>query len=267
MTMAPLVVDGQSLRRQLGRRDGRARAGSPRSTSNTGKELWRAYSTGPDSMVRIGADFKPFYSWMQGKDLGVTTWPANAWKHGAGAVWGWVTYDPGPQPRSTTARATPVRGTPRSAPAQPVDERRVRAQCGRRDGEVGVLSSRRTTSGTTTASTRTSSSTSPINGQTRKVMVQFNRNGFAYTIDRTTGEVLVAKPFGHENWATGHRPEDGDADRRTRRSTPCRRAAGCATSARPTSASRTGSRRRSRRARACSTCRFRTSAWTTRDAR
>jgi alcohol dehydrogenase (cytochrome c) len=42
----------------------------------------------------------------------------------------------------------------------------------------------------------------PINGQTRKVMVQFNRNGFAYTIDRTTGEVLVAQPFGHENWAT-----------------------------------------------------------------
>jgi glucose dehydrogenase len=38
-------------------------------------------------------------------------------------------------------------------------------------------------------------------------MVQFNRNGFAYTIDRRTGEVLVAKPFGHENWATGIDPK------------------------------------------------------------
>ena len=47
----------------------------------------------------------------------------------------------------------------------------------------------------------------PIDGRTRKVMVQFNRNGFAYTIDRTTGEVLVAKPFGHENWASGIDPK------------------------------------------------------------
>jgi alcohol dehydrogenase (cytochrome c) len=41
----------------------------------------------------------------------------------------------------------------------------------------------------------------PWNGTRRKVMVHFNRNGFAYTIDRTNGEVLVAKPFGHQNWA------------------------------------------------------------------
>lgn len=43
----------------------------------------------------------------------------------------------------------------------------------------------------------------PINGTMRKAMVQFNRNGVAYTIDRATGEVLVAKPFGYENWASG----------------------------------------------------------------
>ena len=41
----------------------------------TGKDVWRAYNTGPDDQVKIGADFKPFYSWMKGKDLGVTTWP------------------------------------------------------------------------------------------------------------------------------------------------------------------------------------------------
>ena len=76
----------------------------------------------------------------------------------------------------------------------------------------------------------------PVNGQPRKVMVQFNRNGFAYTIDRATGEVLVAKPFGHQNWASGHRPKTGmpivEPDKQTRPS----RDAGCATSARPTSA-------------------------------
>jgi alcohol dehydrogenase (cytochrome c) len=43
----------------------------------------------------------------------------------------------------------------------------------------------------------------PWKGQDRKVLVQFNRNGFAYTIDRQSGEVLVAAPFGNLNWATG----------------------------------------------------------------
>ncbi|HET8655453.1 MAG TPA: PQQ-binding-like beta-propeller repeat protein, partial [Longimicrobiaceae bacterium] len=45
--------------------------------------------------------------------------------------------------------------------------------------------------------------TLPIDGKLRKVVVQFNRNGFAYTMDRQTGQVLVAAPFGHENWSTG----------------------------------------------------------------
>lgn len=31
----------------------------------------------------------------------------------------------------------------------------------------------------------------PIKGQNRKVLVHFDRNAYAYTIDRTTGEVLV----------------------------------------------------------------------------
>lgn len=62
--------------------------------ADTGREAWRAYSTGPDDLVKIGADFKPFYPWLKGKDLGVSSWPEDAWKQGGGAVWGWVSYDP-----------------------------------------------------------------------------------------------------------------------------------------------------------------------------
>src|SRR4029453_16190641 len=40
-----------------------------------------------------------------------------------------------------------------------------------------------------------------IKGTPRKVLVHFDKNGFAYTIDRTTGEVLVAEPFVSLNWA------------------------------------------------------------------
>jgi alcohol dehydrogenase (cytochrome c) len=41
----------------------------------------------------------------------------------------------------------------------------------------------------------------PINGQTRKVVMFANRNGFFYTIDRVTGKIIVAKPFVETTWA------------------------------------------------------------------
>ena len=40
-----------------------------------------------------------------------------------------------------------------------------------------------------------------INGQTRKVVMVANRNGFFYTLDRATGELLVGKPFTDTKWA------------------------------------------------------------------
>jgi glucose dehydrogenase len=37
-------------------------------------------------------------------------------------------------------------------------------------------------------------------GQRRKTLVQFNKNG-SRTLDRATGEVLVAEPYVEVNWA------------------------------------------------------------------
>jgi alcohol dehydrogenase (cytochrome c) len=43
-----------------------------------------------------------------------------------------------------------------------------------------------------------------IGGQTRKTLVHFDRNGFGYTLDRATGELLVAAKYDPAvNWATG----------------------------------------------------------------
>ena len=41
----------------------------------------------------------------------------------------------------------------------------------------------------------------PINGQTRKVVMFANRNGFYYTLDRNTGKIIVAKPLVVTTWA------------------------------------------------------------------
>lgn len=50
-----------------------------------------------------------------------------------------------------------------------------------------------------------------VGGRTRKVIMQANKNGFFYVLDRATGEVLSVKPFAFVNWARGidpatHRP-------------------------------------------------------------
>ena len=43
----------------------------------------------------------------------------------------------------------------------------------------------------------------PIKGQTRKVIVHPDRNGYVYVLDRTTGEVLSASPFAYINTTRG----------------------------------------------------------------
>jgi len=40
-------------------------------------------------------------------------------------------------------------------------------------------------------------------GMPRKLLIQANRNGFYYVLDRQTGEFLLGKSFGNQNWAEG----------------------------------------------------------------
>src|ERR1700743_1502997 len=53
-----------------------------------------ATAPGPDKDVLIGPGFRSFYSSDNGTDLGVKTWPTDAWKTGGGTMWGWIAYDP-----------------------------------------------------------------------------------------------------------------------------------------------------------------------------
>ena len=42
-----------------------------------------------------------------------------------------------------------------------------------------------------------------VNGQMRKVMMQTNKNGFLYVVDRTNCKLIAAHPFTNVNWASG----------------------------------------------------------------
>lgn len=47
----------------------------------------------------------------------------------------------------------------------------------------------------------------PIKGQTRKVLLHADRNGFFYTIDRATGQLISATPFVRQSWNKGFAPD------------------------------------------------------------
>jgi alcohol dehydrogenase (cytochrome c) len=58
-----------------------------------------------------------------------------------------------------------------------------------------------------------------VDGQQRKVVMQLNRNGFLYVLDRTNGHLISAKPYEKVNWATHidmetGRPVESDVSKR-----------------------------------------------------
>src|SRR6185437_12249544 len=93
ITMAPIIADGKVIVGDSGGEMG-VWGWIAGLDLKSGKLLWRARSTGADKDVLIGPNFKPYYGWMQGKDLGLTSWRGQQWKIGGSAVWGWISYDP-----------------------------------------------------------------------------------------------------------------------------------------------------------------------------
>ncbi|MDQ6925229.1 MAG: PQQ-dependent dehydrogenase, methanol/ethanol family [Candidatus Eremiobacteraeota bacterium] len=205
MTMAPLVAGDKVYVGNSGGEMG-VHGWLAALDVHTGKELWRAFSTGPDSLVRINNTYKPFYAWLSGRDLGATSWPADAWKHGAGASWGWVSYDPD---LDMIYHGTSNPGPWNAAQRQGLNL--FTSAVLARDANTGYA---RWAFQFTPHNQWDYDGVNdnvladmPVNGRERKVMVQFNRNGYAYTIDRQTGEVIVVKPFSFLNWASGIDPK------------------------------------------------------------
>jgi PQQ-dependent dehydrogenase (methanol/ethanol family) len=195
MTMAPLVVKDKVLVGNSGGEFG-VRGWITALNANDGKIAWRAYNTGPDADCLIGANFKPFYKQDQGKDLGVQSWPPDAWKIGGGTVWGWISYDP---ELDLIYHGTANPG-PWNADQRPGDNKWTSGIFARRpdtgeaiwfyqwaphdlydyDGinEQILLDL-------------------PVGGQMRKTLVRPERTGYVYVLDRGTGEVLSANAFVH----------------------------------------------------------------------
>jgi PQQ-dependent dehydrogenase (methanol/ethanol family) len=195
ITMAPLVVKDKVLVGNSGGEMG-VRGWLTALDAASGRIAWRAYATGPDKDVLIGPRFKPFYDHLRGGDLGVHSWPGEAWKQGGGSAWGWISYD---------AELNLVYyGTGNPGPWNP-DQRpgdnKWTAGLFARDADTGEAVWFYQTSPHDLFDYDDVNESIlvdlPLNGTTRRTLLRANRDGYVYVIDRTTGEVLSADPFVH----------------------------------------------------------------------
>ena len=181
-TIAPLVVKDKVIVGVAGGEFG-IRGFIDAYDAQTGKRAWRFYTIpGPG-------------------EPGNDTWAGDSWKIGGAGVWVTGAYDPeqnlvfygtgnpGPDYHSESRKGDNLYSD--SLVALDADTGRLRwhYQFTPHDvhdwdaTEVPVLAD------------------ITIAGQPRKVVMFANRNGFYYTLDRTTGKVIVAKPFVTTTWA------------------------------------------------------------------
>src|SRR5947209_59441 len=184
-TSVPLVIKDKVLVGTSGGDDG-VRGFVAAFDANTGKECWRFWTIpGPG-------------------EFGSESWPGDMYLRGGGTTWMPGTYDP--------ELNTVYWGTSNPAPDFDGDPRpgddlytdcllAIDADTGRLKWhfqftphdlfdydatETAVLADQR------------------VGGSTRKVLIEANRNGFVYVLDRVTGKFLSATPFVHKlNWAKG----------------------------------------------------------------
>jgi PQQ-dependent dehydrogenase (methanol/ethanol family) len=173
---------------------------------NTGKQVWKAFSTGPDQEMLIDPD--KTMTWTDGalkpvgKDSSLKTWKGDQWKNGGGTTWGWYSYD---KALNLLYYGT---GNPSTwNPAQRPGDNKWSMTIFARDVDTGAA--------------KWAYQMTPfdewdfdgvnemiladidVKGKPTKVLVHFDRNGFGYTLDRTNGALLVAEKYDPTvNWAT-----------------------------------------------------------------
>jgi alcohol dehydrogenase (cytochrome c) len=193
LTSAPLVIDDKLIVGGSGGDRG-ARAHIDAFNADTGERLWQTYS--------VPAPGEP----------GGDTWKDtnNAWKHGGGSFWQTGSYDP--------ATKLTIWGTGQPVPmfdpeyrpgdnlftnstvAFDVATGKMKWYFQYTPGdfldfdEVGIQQLVDT----------------KVNGEDRKIVAHFGRNGFFYTLDRTNGQFIASQQYAQKvNWTDGIDPKTG----------------------------------------------------------
>lgn len=160
---------------------------------DTGKKLWRRYT--------IPAPGEP----------GSETWPKNsdAWKYGGGPTWRSGSYDPELDlVYWGTGNAEPYDPRPREG----MDSLYTSSVLAIRPKTGEVVCYFQYTPNDiydVDGSDEQVLADIQIDGRPRKVMIQANKNGFMYMLDRTNCKLIAAHPYVKVNWASGIDPKTG----------------------------------------------------------
>ncbi|MGK7653639.1 methanol/ethanol family PQQ-dependent dehydrogenase [Roseovarius sp. B08] len=168
-----------------------------------GSQAWRAYSMGPDEDILVDPENTTHLGEPVGENSGTNTWEGDQWQIGGGTTWGWYSAD---LDENLMYYGT---GNPSTwNPSQRPGDNRWSMTIMARDIDTGeakwfyqmtphdewdydgvnemILTEQE------------------IDGEERKLLTHFDRNGLAYTMDRVSGELLVAEKYDPVvNWTSG----------------------------------------------------------------
>ena len=191
LTVAPLAVNGVLVTGISGAEFG-IRGFIDGWDTETGKHLWRRYTIPARG------------------EKGNETWPqdSNAWETGGGSAWITGSYDPeldlmywgigNPAPWASQSRDGDNLYTSSVLAMRPTT------------GEiVWYYQFTPTDAYDYDACWEMINADIDVGGQKRKVVMQLNRNGFLYVLDRTNGKLLAANAFEKVNWASHVDKETG----------------------------------------------------------
>ena len=173
----------------------------------TGKLVWKGYSEGTDAEMIM--DPQKTMTWTNGKmapvgkDSSLKTWQGDQYKLGGGTTWGWYSYDP---KLNLVYYGSGNPGT--WNPSQRPGDNKWSMTLWARDLDTGsvkwVYQMTPHDEWDFDGINEVPLIDVTIGGKKVPALVHFDRNGFGYTLNRETGELLVAQKFDPTvNWSTG----------------------------------------------------------------
>jgi len=201
-TSAPLVVKDKVLVGTSGGEFG-VQCSLAAYDANSGNLLWRAYSEGPDDQILVDPEKTTSLGKPVGKDSSLKTWQGDQWKIGGGCTWGWISYDPQLN-LVYYGSGNPSTWNPMQRPGDNKWSMTIWARNPDNGVAKWVYQMTPHDEWDYDGVNEMILTDQQINGTVRKLLTHFDRNGLGYTLDRETGELLVAEKFDPAvNWTTG----------------------------------------------------------------
>jgi PQQ-dependent dehydrogenase (methanol/ethanol family) len=180
-----------------------------------GKLSWRCQSNGTDQEVCLTPDSNKAHPehGTAGHNISLSSYPGDEWKRGGGSPWAWYSYDPelGLVYAST---GNPGNWSPTTRCG---DTTQAACNSGKWDNKWSMtIFARKVDTGEVVWAYQMTPfdqwdydgvnenilvDMPNVDGKPRKALVHFDRNGFAYVLDRTDGTLLRANKFVTVNWA------------------------------------------------------------------